>query len=69
MNNSEKEKIQEIKEMNQEHFNFNGQLMEDCAVCSSIIEAKKKKLNKYPLIKRYENLEHLEHFNEDGSKK
>lgn len=24
---------------------------------------------KYPIVKRYENLEHLEHFNEDGSKK
>lgn len=46
MKNEEKikELREEIKRLNQEHMNFNGQLMEQCDACYRIIESKKKEL-------------------------
>lgn len=43
MNNLQKAKeiIEEIKRINQEHCDFNGQLMKDCGACYQIIEGKK----------------------------
>jgi len=47
MKNEEKIKKlkEEIEKLNQEHMNFNGQLMEDCGACHTFIEAKRIKLN------------------------